>query len=241
MSTVCQKTFTIETSIIRLLAYWKLDETTGDRLDSKNGGNLSQVGTVGSGVGKISSAFKQTVAGVNRIEKLGSTRLAFDVSKGCTVCGWFNLVATGTFSGIFGWVLKDENNLPLFDLSLQRITTADPPPARLYASICDNILLNCYNIKLDATIYYGVWTFFRFWIDPADNKLRLEINGGITNEVAIGFTLPQVLIADFEIGRGGPDYLVDELGVWEGVLSNGDADELYNANAGTTYPNVPHP
>lgn len=231
----------ISTSTIRLLAYWKLDETTGDRMDSKNTNHLSPVGTVGFGTGKISNAFKQTVVGTNRIEKTGSTSLVFDPAKGISICGWFFLVATGTFSGIFSWILKDSMNNPLFDIDLQRLTTADPPPARLYASVCDSVGVVCYNIKLDATVYYNTWTFFRMWIDPDDNKLKLEIDGGATNEVALGFTIPSQVTADFEMGRAGPDYLVDEVAVYEGVISDDDADELFNANAGTTYPDVPHP
>jgi hypothetical protein len=239
LGATCQKVFHITISDLRLLAYWTLDEVAGDRLDSLGANNLSPVGTVGFDTGKISNAFKQTVAGTDRLEKSSSTSLLFDPTKGMTVAGWFYPTATGPFQGFFGWVLLDGTFSPAFDISLQKITTLDPPPARLYATICDNVLAVCYEIKLDITVFYGTWNFFRLWIDPADNKLKLQINNGTVNEIAIGFTIPEQGVSSFEIGRSGPDYRVDEIGVWEGVLSDSDATDLYNAGAGKTYPDVP--
>lgn len=87
------------------------------------------------------------------------------------------------------------------------------------------------------------WHFFVFSYDRTTGQLSIEIDrGGATTlaGAARGATDISAGVL-FEIqahpdGPGSVDFRMDELAVWDGLLSATELDWLYNAGAGRTYP-----
>lgn len=240
MASVCEKSFTLEITGPRLLAYWKFDEAgAGDtRVDSQAGNDLGPSAGGGLSVvaGKIGNGVGFDTLNRELVSLVPSTTLIFDITKGITFIGWVKSTATAFVDG---------NNL--FTLE-----SLDAPINQWFFNFgtgLNNVNFNCSDGTdidgISKPIVLGTWHFLRAWIDPADKKIRFQLDLGVTSvgtdvfnafEVA---TQSQVRMSTNVFGAVQAKQL-DEFGVYERVLNDEDAATIYNGGAGNTWPNLPN-
>lgn len=210
-----------------LYAYWTLDESSGTRYDaSENGFDLTESGTIGSGTGIISNAASFVGTSYEYL-----TNSSFQIAAGSdfTICGWVNLNSTsfqeiisqwyGGYAGNFVVTYGESNN--------------DSLGFHVLTSEGDKV------IYIEAPI--NEWVFFAMrWKNGVG--LQAKINNSNWNVLSTTGTLNGKNWTTFMIGAGesygyyATNGLIDEVGVWNRRLNEGEISYLYNSGAGRTYP-----
>jgi hypothetical protein len=223
-----------------LVAYWKLDETSGTRFDSVGTNNLSDFNTVGFAIGKIGNAASFVRANT---EYLLSSSNVFDIATNEDFALSFWYKGTGTPSpnvneiilgkGGFndangGWYLNLQQSPQRFQLAFTDITGS---------SVLGTGSTN-YN---DGSWHHIVLNFDR----SGDALVIVDGNTG-TPEVTLDISSKTGAVqstADFFLARFASGASInfsgelDELGFWKGrILTNTEITQLYNGSAGITYP-----
>ena len=213
--------------ITSLLAYWKMDEASGDRADSYGTYDLTDNASVGSTAGRIGNAANFDAA----LEKLTQTSLDLSGKSALTISCWLELGATSQvyFASVasaiqcLGYVSGSYTNALL---------------------VYFDSLLGSSLIVFDSVLS-GAGTFdhvvLRYDGSQSTNttKVRAWVNGvEQTATYAIG-TVPTALSgsAGFGVGWDGSGTYskgsVDELGVWERLITD---TEIATLAAGTPFP-----
>ena len=210
-----------------LYAYWTLDEVSGVRYDvSGNGFDLTENGTIGSSTGIISNAASFVGSWYNYL-----TNSSFEITAGSdfTVCGWINLNSAG-FQEIIGeWYGGYAGNFVI----TYGENSNDSLGFRVITSNGDRY------VYVETPI--NEWVFFAMrWKNGV--KLEAKINNSAWHVLADNGTLNGKDWTTFMIGAGesygyyATNALVDEVGVWNRRLNEGEISYLYNSGAGRTYP-----
>jgi hypothetical protein len=219
------------TLLNNLLSYWKLDETSGTRFDSTaNNIDLTDINTVGSTAGKIGNAASFVAA---NDEELTSTSNGLDVgSSDFSVAFWFKLPTTP--NALFAQVIGRRTFSVgwYFDLrsgTEPRLVLRNGSTASVDAGVNYN----------DDTWHFAVLTFDRdadmsIYIDdmatPKGSTSIIGITGIDTSFFAIGGR------ADTTGSNISGD--VDEVGIWQRLLTAAERTQLWNSGSGLTYPFV---
>ncbi len=223
---------TVTTLMNGLVAYWKLNETSGTRQDAtgNSANELSVVGTVGSAAGIISNAatFGATAGGGTFVQGgLNSPNMPYpeDGSISLTFSCWMK-IAGGCCRGVGGWY-----------------TSA--PALGLWGNTLYWSAGNDNGVNIDGSPYFGAWHNFVGTYDNGTGNMVLYIDGVSVGTFSVGGggLQPGNYWGDFCIGYD--DYLGDgqvfngaicEVGIWTRVLNSTEISQLYNGGSGTTYP-----
>ncbi|MGH7186131.1 MAG: LamG domain-containing protein [Pseudomonadota bacterium] len=210
-----------------LVAYWKLDEASGTRVDATGRGNdlATVVGSPGSAAGKVGNAV-DTSSGNYLEGPVGG-----DLSPGnadFTIAAWLwfdALSGEGDIvnkwqSGNFEYSLATDgsNNLKFFvsDGSFPSVT------ATTFGAVSTS-----------------TWYFVVAWHDSVGDAIKIVVNDGTVETTAHAGGV-NTGSAPFSVGRapfGSPhDGRVDEVGFWTRLLTAGEITALYNGGAGLAYP-----
>jgi PKD repeat protein len=213
--------------ITGLLAYWKMDEATGDRADSYATYDLTENATVDAVAGKIGNAASFDAA----LEKLTQASLDLSGKSALTISAWIELGATSQvyFAAapsafqLLGYVsggpytnalLVYINNIPNAQLAFNSVLTG--------AGTFDHVV-----IRYDGSQSTNA------------TKLRAWVNGVEQTAAFSTGTVPAALggSAGFDVGWDGSGTYsigsVDELGVWDRLLTDAEIATLYS---GTPFP-----
>jgi hypothetical protein len=209
-----------------LVAYWKLDETSGPRIDSAGSSNLADNGGVGSATGKVGNA------------------ASFDGSNYLSLTSNSNVQITGDFT-IACWVY-----LATLTTTRQMFVTKDNSSDReyiLYIAIDNRFTFRIHSVGTlinSATAAQDTWYFLLGDYRASDNRIRLIVNNGTPNTLT-GSNSATVGSAEFQIGArefigfeepvlsGGR---IDEVGIWKRLLTPAEISILYNSGSGITFP-----
>jgi hypothetical protein len=221
----------VNTLLNDIVAYWKLDETSGTRFDSTaNSNDLSDNNTVGSTAGKIGNAASFIAA---NSEELTSTSTGLDVgSSDFSVAFWFKLPTTP--NALFSQIIGRRTTTLGWYLDLRSGT--EP---RL-------VLRNGSTASVDAGVNYNddTWHFAVLTFDR-DGDMSIYIDDMATakgNTSIIGIT--GIDTPFFTIGgrvdsaSGNINGDVDEVGIWQRLLTAAERSDLWNSGSGLTYPFV---
>jgi hypothetical protein len=211
-----------------LISYWKLNETSGQALDSKALNNLTNNTATQNQGGIIGPSY--LFNGISSY--LGPvTSSAYHFASTMSVCAWVK--TTSTASVIFiasdyywdgeGWILsKDDNNLANF----MTWDIAQTTPLAEAAS--------------SMTITNGAWHLLVGTFDGTNAKIYVDGSLAGTS-AAWAHNIAYNASGSFTIGsdEGIQNYFggnIDEVGIWNRVLSTGEITTLWNGGAGKTYP-----
>jgi hypothetical protein len=214
-----------------LVAYWKLDETSGTRFDSANSNNLSDNNTVGSASGKIGNAADFVAANSEYLEASGVG--AFGDTP-FTVTGWFYLDAATGFQTIVSryttdtndreWLLRVDSGVPTFFVNNDGIGAPD-------------------GVVSASAVSAGAWHFVVAWHDSVGNTINIQVDNGTVNSAAYSLGVYANSSKALYIGTTSPsvgfmDGRIDEIGLWGRLLTSAERTILYNSDSGLTYPFV---
>jgi hypothetical protein len=215
-----------------------MDETSGNRVDFKNGNDLAVEGTNAYTTGIVSNAFSFNGASCLKISDASQTGL--DPTGDFSFSFWFKKISDtipANASSIFGkdavsnrsyWCYVNDGNPHGINFALNDTSTVS----------------SAVNLA-QGTWYHAVFTYD--YVASGTSVGKCYINGsqsGSTNSTMVG---PEDdLAADFQVGarqyttsRLFLTGYVDELGFWNKVLSTAEITALYNGGAGNTLKDVP--
>lgn len=208
-----------------LLAYYRLEETSGARVDLISARNLSDINSVGAAAGKIGNAAQFVTAGSKELNLVDAA-------------GTFFLTGDRTFSF---WLWLDRNSgqqVPLAWIGGRfAVHMFGPNPSWYFIDQFGAFGSVDSPFSMSISTWYHVVATYR----AADNQMAIRVNNGTPTAATFGITpFRSGGQTTFAVGsRGGELWLdgrVDELGIWSRVLTGPEITSLFGAGAGLAYP-----
>lgn len=210
-----------------ILAYWNLDETSGTRADSVGTADLTSVNSVGSATGKINDAASFVSSPVKYLVRSDPGLVNFSVSK--TLVGWVRLSALVNNSGMIefndgsGYCKVRINSLGTLNFIL------------FNSDFSGNVFVNHPTTLLEDT-----WYFIVAWFDSSSKIAYIQLDNGTVYDSGSALSGTPPVGTNIYIGIDSQfaslDGEVDEVGVWNKILTADEKTELYNSGNGKTYP-----
>ncbi|MBK7782327.1 MAG: LamG domain-containing protein [Ardenticatenia bacterium] len=209
-----------------LVAYWRLEESSGTRVDSSgNGRGMSPSGSPGGRTGKLNNAVDFVPASYLSNSDAAVSGAITD-SAGWTLAGWLYSDNNATHE-IFG-CFNAFKGLEVYFIGGSRDMTAQ------WWSNASGLVVS----TAGASFTSGAWNFFAMKYDPGTDKLYARSNG-TTNAGAscAGNTFTQNA-GTLYLGKARTatatsfDGGMDDIGLWSRALSGAELDQLYNSGAG---------
>ena len=207
-----------------LISYWKLDETSGTRVDSEPTGtpqDLTDNGTVTSNTGIISNAGQFTAANNEYLSRADSADLS---------------VGNIDFS-LSAWVYMDSKSEQyIVSKHTSSYYVRYDGGSDRFQFVVQGSAVSANNFGSPST---ATWYLIIAWHDSVNDLIGISVNNGTANTAS--FSSGALDTAhDFNIGTvnnlTSVDWngRIDEVGFWKKVLSSTERTELYNAGAGKT-------
>lgn len=218
-----------------LIAYWKLDEASGNATDSETTGtaqDLTDNATVTSAAGKIGTARQFTSASSEWLSRTDGA----DLSTGnidYTVAAWVYLDTKGAVRDIIGkW-----NSVGQREYILLYNNTGD----RFEFFVSGNGTSGQVTVVGASTFgspSTATWYLVIAWHDSVNDQIGISVDAGAA-DTAAHTTGSFDSTTTFGIGyrAEGTSYMngrIDEAGFWKKVLTSGERTELYNGGSGKT-------
>jgi hypothetical protein len=213
-----------------LVAYWKLDEASGTRVDSTESGlDLTDNNTVTQAAGKVGNAGQFTAANSEYLSRANEAA----IDPGDTtfyVAMWVYRDAAGSYHMLATRYAAGGD--ATYEL---RISNANLLQWNVYAGAATTRGSKAHSSAIGA----AAWTFVEAYHDAAANEIGVAINGGAWQTAATSGALAQSNVP-LRIGaRSDGFYMngrIDEVGIWSRIPTAGERATLYNGGAGTTHP-----
>lgn len=232
-----------------LVAHWKLDETSGNRVDTHNPWThlMLDNNTVTSTTGKIGTAARFTAANEEWLETAATSGLLdMEGDISFTVTAWVSLRNKDTVR-----VILEANDRTLADPgqthSADQFQTA-------YRAATDRFRFQVSGTPttftaIEATSFGAPSTdtfyFYCAWHDADADTINIQINNGTIDSTAHSTGINPNNGQTVHMGRQKLDppatdnYAemdLDEVSVWRRVLTAGERTSLYNSGSGLAYP-----
>ncbi len=213
-----------------LYAYWKLDETSGTRVDSTaNAQDLTSNNNVTSNPGIILNGAQITAASSNFLSHPDSNVLSTgDIDF--TICTWVNINVLG-----FG------SNRPIMQKGwddaygeyVLYYSDGIAKPVLFIANGAASVSNNSTSLFTPDT-----WYFIVAGYDATNDQLFISTNNGTVDTASYAGGNTQTT-GNFKIGTAFGAFMqgvIDETGFWKRLLTPTEITTLYNAGAGLSYP-----
>jgi len=214
-----------------LLSYYKADGTSDDAIGT-NDGTLTYGATYGTGI--INQGF--SLDGVNDYVNMGDT-LNFDGSTPYSISMWVNL---DSLSGVQMLISKQSIASSKVGYSIFYYN------GRFDSILANNRTSNNIYVRAGTTTpSINTWYNIVLTYDGSKNASGISFNINSVDEVIVvenNLTGSISNSIDFNIGarNSSAQYtngIIDEVGIWERVLTQSEITELYNSGIGKQYPN----
>lgn len=215
-----------------LVAWWKLDEQSGTRVDSVGSNDLTDTNTVTYDTGKVGNAGQFTRATSEYLNIADNADLSVgDIDF--TFAGWvyFDSVASNR-------VILSKAVSGAIEYGIWTEGAGGSEYIRFIKGV------GAVNVVVDASAPVppstGTWYFVVVWHDSVDNEIAIQIDNGTIYTTATDTGVSDGGAA-FQIGGYSDigehmDGRVDEVGFWKKVLTVAERKRLYNGGDGVTYP-----
>lgn len=227
-----------------LVGYWRLEEASGTRYDcSHNGLHLTDNNSCGAVTAKVGYGFTLVKTSSQYLSASDTNIANFLKTQPFTVAAWCNLTNTGG---------------DMFICGHYQATGASPNFRGWFIGTVGANAVPFIQIQSDSTHYCLVGgstcltnNVFRFVVATYDgtvstNGCRLYVDNSLelnTMATDTGGLTDIDNVSNFCIGTRGDktasvfsNGCIDELGIWNRVLTTGELTQLYNAGLGTHFP-----
>ena len=218
-----------------LVSYWKLDESSGNAADSVGGNTLTNNGTVTYSAGKINNA-ADFDGSTDYLSKTDNAALS--ITNNLSISCWINQGAGRITNDII--VAKSMAANLGYELRIRNSAGADWAPTTYISQTGDNVTEDQWYTATGYINSTGTW--YHIVTTYASGTCLIYVNAssiGLTNSG--GTTSIFDNTTAFTVGaRADPlEYFhgsIDEVGIWNRVLSAAEVTTLYNGGAGNQYP-----
>lgn len=209
------------------VAYWKLEEASGTRVDATGKGHdFSDHGGVPSVSGKIGNAVQATAIGGAYLETPNTSDLTLNAGEDVTIAFWCKfpaIVDTAYFVAKIGGV-GDTTEIFIY------LNHADK---KVYAVFWDDGVSSSASFPND-----GAWHFVEARFKYAQTERGIAIDHSAFATITFALALIDHT-GNFQLGAnlgttGDVDVNVDELGYWKRVLTDSERTYLWNNGNGRT-------
>lgn len=221
-----------------LVGYWSLEETSGTRYDRSSSGNhLTSNNSVGQAAGKVANCATFVRTSSQLLSKTGNSSFP---TNSVTIASWVKLTtfpANATYPALackWGAVTNRQYSLYL-----------DGDADRFAFTVATNTAGGTHTVV--ATTFglpsTNSWIFVAAWYNAASSTINIKVNNG-TTDTSASVNPVTISTADFELGRQLTYYLdgnLDEVGLWNRVLTSTELTSLYNSGRGRRFPFVNSP
>lgn len=218
-----------------LVSYWKLDETSGTRVDSvtATGNNLTAVNSPGYAAGVQGNATFFNIASLQCLSIADNATLKTGDAD-FTFCAWAylsNNVQNYTILSKYQVTGNQREYSLVYNSSANRFRWI------VSSTGANNITIDANNLGAPAL---NTWYFIVCWHDSVNNQIAIQVNNGTPNTLSWSGGV-FVGTSNFLIGaRDGPaDYWtgrIDEVLFSKRVYASDERTALYNSGSGTTHP-----
>lgn len=227
-------------TLTNLIAYWRMDEASGNRGDSVGNLYLAPGGTVNQVTGKLGDGAAEMPSGAQWLSADGTVPADFSADI-MTLAGWLRVdTATGTSTvAILSFKVHNGSgsNFRELTLSLNRTSSQLELKTRdVDTDTSETVVASTFGALSTATWYHVVliWdgTNARILINNTeDNGSAKSMNASRTIH---SLTFGLHISPSFEI-------TLDDWGIWDEVISATDISDLYNSGSGEIPPGLGYP
>ena len=224
-------------TLTNLIAYWRMDETSGIRYDSVGDLRLDQSGTVGSSTGKLGAkcaSLSTTSCGLH----IGGTLPGDFSGNQLTVAGWFRI---DTVSGATQYpIALIEVTDGAYSYRGLRVKYSNSS-GYIFAETYDDINSETHSASSFGALSVNTWYHLIATWDGTTVTLYVDnVSSSHTNHISMGGYYE---LSTFAFGNSSSNYAfsVDEWGVWDEIISSTDRSDLYNSGSGAIPPGLGTP
>lgn len=221
-----------------LQAYWKLNETSGTRMDeTSNNNDLTDNNTVLYGTGKLDNAADFESTNSEYLSIADASQTGLDMANDMSFSFWVNLetATDGTPRALFAKTGTAGYYCQHYIWTSKKIvfTWSDGGGSNQATCATDLGTGAWHHVVITVSRAAG-GSGILFYIDGSSVTAG-DVSGSRTGD---GSNTDPFIIG----ANNGPsqyfDGMIDEFGVWNRVLTSGEVTTLYNGGAGLTYPEV---
>lgn len=229
-----------------LVAYWKLDEESGQRNDSVGTSHLGDTNTVASTTGLLGNCARFAAASSEDLSVADNA--AFTFTSALSASFWINQTDLATDRAFLGkWTFQTDGEWVIQSGMAVASTSADIT-IFLATSAADNgtgCRMNFNDADMSSGSWYHVAMVYDGTLSGDANRLKVWVNGVAKTLSANAGAVPSSLRdggATFYLGRFGGTLTryyngdMDEVGLWNRALTAAEVATLYNDGDGVTYP-----
>lgn len=196
-----------------LVGYWKLDEASGNRLDSIGSNHLTPTAAPGNAAGKVGNATQFTAASVQRLAATDASALrsgAFDM----TLSAWIYLDSLGAARE----VMMKSSSIDEYGIE---ISTSNRAQLYVYnGTTYFTVIASTFGALSAST-----WYYISAWYDYTAKTINISVNNGTADSLTTGTSNPAPNTGSFYVGayRGsGGAFMngrIDEVKKWNRLLT----------------------
>lgn len=216
-----------------LMAWWSLDESSGNRADSHGTNTLTDNNTVGSASGKQGNAADFESANSESLSITDNASLSTGDIDFC-FGGWVNLESKPGSNMVIAakgggttreWVLLWNSGADRF---------------RFFISSDGSSASKIVDANVLGSPSTATWYFIVAWHDAGSDTINIQINNGTVDSLVTAAVAPADRAGNFALGieTGDTAYLdglMDEAFFFKRVLTSDERTQLYNSGNGLNY------
>lgn len=216
-----------------LLAFWRMEEASGNRVDSVSNQALVPTGAPGSAAGKTGMAVSFDTGTGKYLAASDTATLSVGANQSFTVACWVRF--NGTPSGSRGLVGK--GNASIAYSGCEYLLGTSGTSLQWYIGSGSNSV----NIAASVTLAAATWYFIVGWYDAGADIQYVQVNNGSVAQIAnAGGSHDSA--GPVEVGRQPQwsgtapfDGQIDNVMFWKRVLTPTERSDLWNSGNGLDY------
>jgi hypothetical protein len=231
-----------------LVSYWKLDETSGTRADAHSSNDLTDNNTVGYGTGIINNGADFERDNGEYLSITDAAQTGLDITGDISISMWVKAESIpADYMRLLGKNDADIENKgyyiqfrsPGANQSALSLTFYDDSSNATFVYSTDQYLASTgvwYHVVVTADVSAGA-----SGVTLYKNGSSISATTGVDNATSISDTSAAFSIARNLQGSNPDSFdgIIDEVGVWNRVLTAEEVSDLYNSGAGFAYPFTP--
>ena len=220
---------------VGLVSYWNLDEASGVRYDSHGTNHLTDNNTVLSAINAgdaMDGAAASFVAANSEKLTRADTTGTFGDGVSQTFSFWFKDTTAGTTGGAV--IARDNATTREW-----AITTGNTTISVLGFDSGGNPVAQDSFLVFSDTFTKNQWHHAVVWYDFSDSKFHYQVDGGVVRDFPTTLDYIRAGTGPLEIGASTyynqADLTIDEVAIWDRVLTADERAELFNLGRGKFY------
>ena len=235
--------------LVGLLAWWEFEESSGTRNDSHSSSlNLTQVGTINNSTGKVAQSANISPGTINAFSNAANYLQrdgSFIPTSTQYWAGWINLTA-GTNNAVFLIASKYgpfeyEGGPGNRQIAILYDRTQAQPLRIIVSSTGSSASEKAIGVSCNR----DEWVFFEAYYDSVSTNIGIAVNNGSFSILNTGYSsIFNATTATFKVGyyffnsvsgSNSNRFLIDELAIWNRMLTTEERTLLWNGGAGRSY------